>query len=194
MTTRATKYVAQQLKELLGTYVEGVTEDSLNLQLLGGKLKLENLRIRETALADLELPFKCSGTVGKMELTVNLLRFWWNEPVIIGLEDVELNLDPLDQGEELCPSRFAAHFERIRLWKEGQVGAPRAPRCATGGACMRACRRPQQRRDGGPCAGPRDPRAGGRRREHVHGIPRAAGKEDPGQPRDPHYQLPRQRR
>ena len=58
MTTRATRYVAQQLKTLLGTYVEGVTEDSLNLQLLGGKLKLENLRIRETALADLELPFK----------------------------------------------------------------------------------------------------------------------------------------
>ena len=40
MTTLATKYVAQQLKELLGTYVEGVSEDSLNLQLLGGKLKL----------------------------------------------------------------------------------------------------------------------------------------------------------
>jgi len=123
MAARATKYVAQQLKELLGTYVDGVTEDTLNLQLLGGKLKLENLSIRETALADLELPFKCSGRVGKLELTVNLLRFWWNEPVIIGLEDVELTLEPLEQGEELCPSRLAAHFERIRLWKESQVGA-----------------------------------------------------------------------
>jgi len=123
MSARATKYVAQQLKALLGTYVDGVTEDTLNLQLLGGKLKLENLSIRETALADLELPFKCSGTVGRMELTVNLLRFWWNEPVIIGLEDVELNLEPLEQGEALCPSQFAAHFERIRLWKEGQVHA-----------------------------------------------------------------------
>ena len=121
MTSRATKYVAQQLKQLLGQYVDGVTEETLNLQLLGGKLKLENLRIRETALADLELPFRCSGKVGRMELTVNLLRFWWNEPVIIGLEDVELNLEPLEQGDELCPSRLAAHFERIRLWKDGQV-------------------------------------------------------------------------
>ena len=123
MTARATQYVARQLKQLLATYVDGVTEETLNLQLLGGKLKLENLRIRETALADLELPFKYSGTVGRMELTVNLLRFWWNEPVVIGLDDVELNLEPVEQGEDLCPSQFAAHFERIRLWKEGQVGA-----------------------------------------------------------------------
>jgi len=121
MTARATQYVARQLKQLLATYVDGVTEETLNLQLLGGKLKLENISIRETALADLELPLRCSGRVGKLELTVNLLRFWWNEPVKIVLEDVELILEPLDQGEELCPSRLGAHLERIRLWKEGQV-------------------------------------------------------------------------
>jgi len=70
----ATKYVARQLKSLLGTYLDGVSEDSLGLQLLSGKLKLENLKIRETAFADLELPFRASGRVGKMELSVNLLR------------------------------------------------------------------------------------------------------------------------
>ena len=41
MTARATQYVARQLKQLLATYVDGVTEETLNLQLLGGKLKLE---------------------------------------------------------------------------------------------------------------------------------------------------------
>jgi hypothetical protein len=68
----------------------------------------------------------------------------------------------------------------------------RRVRCTVGagGACVRACRRS----DGGRCAGPRDPRKGGRGRQHVDGIPRAAGKEDQGQPRDPHYQLSRQRR
>ena len=70
----ATKYVAAQLKSLLGTYLDGVSEESLGLQLLSGKLKLHNLKIRETAFADLELPFRASGTVGKMELSVNLLR------------------------------------------------------------------------------------------------------------------------
>jgi hypothetical protein len=39
----------------------GVTEETLSLQLLGGKLKLENLRIRETALAEIELPVCASG-------------------------------------------------------------------------------------------------------------------------------------
>ena len=40
----------------------GVTEETLSLQLLGGKLKLENLRIRETALAEIELPVCASGS------------------------------------------------------------------------------------------------------------------------------------
>lgn len=46
---------------LIEVCCSGVTEDSLNLQLLGGKLKLENLSIKETALAWLELPFRTSG-------------------------------------------------------------------------------------------------------------------------------------
>ena len=41
----------------------GVSEEALSLQLLGGKLKLENLRIRETAFADLELPVSASGII-----------------------------------------------------------------------------------------------------------------------------------
>ena len=49
------------------------------------------------------LPFRqeflqtLAGTVGKLELSVNLLRFWWNEPVVIGLEDVDIVLEPLQQ-------------------------------------------------------------------------------------------------
>ncbi len=38
-----------------------------------------------------------AGTVGKLELSVNLLRFWWNEPVVIILEDVDIVLEPLAQ-------------------------------------------------------------------------------------------------
>jgi hypothetical protein len=179
----ATKYVARQLKSLLGTYLDGVSEDSLGLQLLSGKLKLENLKIRETAFADLELPFRASGRVGKMELSVNLLRhapcvpppapaprplspssraprecaaashgapsrsvggtqpqraaaspalphltaasggtasrFWWNEPVVIGLEDVDITLEPLQQA--LRPRR------RLPPRRTPRRAAPRRP-------------------------------------------------------------------
>ncbi|EKX50324.1 hypothetical protein GUITHDRAFT_135471 [Guillardia theta CCMP2712] len=128
MSAKVTKYVALQLKNLLGTYLDGVTEDSLNLQLLGGKLKLENLSIKETALAWLELPFRTSGKVGHLELSVNFLRFWWNEPVIIILKDVEINFEPLEQasfvkGDTLSSDDYASHFERIRIWKESQIHA-----------------------------------------------------------------------
>lgn len=41
----------------------GVTEEALNLQLLGGKMRLKNLTIRETAFAELELPVRASGKI-----------------------------------------------------------------------------------------------------------------------------------
>jgi hypothetical protein len=44
------------------TPAAGVTEETLSLQLLGGKLTLENLRIRETAFAEIELPVCASGS------------------------------------------------------------------------------------------------------------------------------------
>eukprot|EP00960_Hanusia_phi_P059490 764183-Hanusia_phi.AAC.1 len=110
-------------RDICGCCTLGVTEDALNLQLLGGKLRLENLSIKETALSWLELPFRTSGKVGHLELSVNFLRFWWNEPVIIVLKDVEINFEPLEQGENLSPEDYASHFERIRIWKESQIHA-----------------------------------------------------------------------
>ncbi len=50
----------------------GVTEETLSLQLLGGKLKLENLRIRETALAEIELPVCASGSKFSREAAMSM--------------------------------------------------------------------------------------------------------------------------
>lgn len=46
---------------------------------------------------------------------MNLLKLWWNEPVIVTLEDIDVVLEPLDCSEENLDSE--AEMERIRLWK-----------------------------------------------------------------------------
>lgn len=82
-------------------------------------MDLHNVRFKPNALTALKLPLKvASGTVGTLSLSVNLLKLWWNDPVIITLSNIELVVVPLSsEGATLSP----IEAERVRQWKVDMV-------------------------------------------------------------------------
>ncbi|XP_053320973.1 intermembrane lipid transfer protein VPS13C isoform X2 [Spea bombifrons] len=63
--------VADLLNRFLGDYVENLDRSQLKLGIWGGNVALENLKIRENALSELDLPFKVKvGQIEKLILKI----------------------------------------------------------------------------------------------------------------------------
>ncbi|KAM4748951.1 intermembrane lipid transfer protein VPS13C [Rhinophrynus dorsalis] len=63
--------VADLLNRFLGDYVENLDRSQLKLGIWGGNVALENLKIRENALSELDVPFKVKvGQIDKLTLKI----------------------------------------------------------------------------------------------------------------------------
>jgi hypothetical protein len=63
--------IATVLSRYLGDYIEGLERENLSLGISSGHVKLENLRLKKEALADLELPLEIKeGVLGSLALEI----------------------------------------------------------------------------------------------------------------------------
>ena len=76
------------LESYLGRYISGITADNLKMGVWSGKVELQNLELRPSALADLKLPVKVRhGTIGKLTAVVPW-RHLGSKPVQITMDEV----------------------------------------------------------------------------------------------------------
>eukprot|EP00889_Picochlorum_renovo_P001728 jgi/Picre1/28758/NNA_004157.t1 len=63
--------IVYYLNEYLGTYVQGIDRDSLKVSIYAGDVVLRNLRLKQDALEDLDLPVSVeAGMLGSLTLKV----------------------------------------------------------------------------------------------------------------------------
>ncbi|XP_077329347.1 intermembrane lipid transfer protein VPS13C isoform X3 [Lithobates pipiens] len=86
--------VADLLNRFLGDYVENLDRSQLKLGIWGGNVSLENLRIRENALSELDVPFKVkAGLIEKLTLKIPWKNLY-GDAVVAKLEGLYLLVVP----------------------------------------------------------------------------------------------------
>ncbi|XP_063782573.1 intermembrane lipid transfer protein VPS13C isoform X2 [Pseudophryne corroboree] len=86
--------VADLLNRFLGDYVENLDRSQLKLGIWGGNVSLENLRIRENALSELDVPFKVkAGQIDNLTLKIPWKNLY-GEAVVATLEGLYLLVVP----------------------------------------------------------------------------------------------------
>ncbi|KAM5126213.1 intermembrane lipid transfer protein VPS13C-like, partial [Mantella aurantiaca] len=86
--------VADLLNKFLGDYVENLDRSQLKLGIWGGNVSLENLRIRENALSELDVPFKVkAGLIEKLTLKIPWKNLY-GDAVVATLEGLYLLVVP----------------------------------------------------------------------------------------------------
>ncbi|XP_032870852.1 vacuolar protein sorting-associated protein 13C isoform X2 [Amblyraja radiata] len=82
--------VAELLNRFLGDYVENLDKSQLKLSIWGGNVVLENLRIKENALSDFDVPFKIkAGQIDKLILKIPWKNLY-SEAVVATLDGLHL--------------------------------------------------------------------------------------------------------
>ena len=92
--------IAYYLNEYLGKYVEGIDRESLKISIYAGDVVLRNLRLKQDALEELDLPVTVkTGMLGSLTLKVP-----WNNlggtPVVVEINDLYLLVRPRDSNAE----------------------------------------------------------------------------------------------
>ena len=101
------KQVSAILEQVLGTYFEDFDTQSLNVSVFGGKVVLDDLRLRPTALAALKLPLTVRhGHVRRVELELSLSNLR-GSPAKMLLDGIELVI-----AEDDSPGGGAGEHER----------------------------------------------------------------------------------
>ncbi|KAM5292524.1 intermembrane lipid transfer protein VPS13C [Ctenodactylus gundi] len=86
--------VADLLNRFLGDYVENLDKSQLKLGIWGGNVALDNLRIKENALSELDVPFKVkTGQIDKLTLKIPWKNLY-GEAVVATLEGLYLLVVP----------------------------------------------------------------------------------------------------
>ncbi|CAH2273272.1 Hypothetical predicted protein [Pelobates cultripes] len=86
--------LADLLNRFLGDYVENLDRSQLKLGIWGGNVALENLRIRENALSELDVPFKVkAGQIDKLTLKIPWKNLY-GDAVVATLEGLYLLVVP----------------------------------------------------------------------------------------------------
>ncbi|XP_075064457.1 intermembrane lipid transfer protein VPS13C isoform X2 [Mixophyes fleayi] len=86
--------VADLLNRFLGDYVENLDRSQLKLGIWGGNVSLENLRVRENALSELDVPFKVkAGQIDKLTLKIPWKNLY-GDAVVATLEGLYLLVVP----------------------------------------------------------------------------------------------------
>ncbi|XP_036909925.1 vacuolar protein sorting-associated protein 13C isoform X2 [Sturnira hondurensis] len=86
--------VADLLNRFLGDYVENLNKSQLKLGIWGGNVALDNLKIKENALSELDVPFKVkAGQIDKLTLKIPWKNLY-GEAVVATLEGLYLLVVP----------------------------------------------------------------------------------------------------
>ncbi|XP_056317504.1 intermembrane lipid transfer protein VPS13C isoform X2 [Danio aesculapii] len=86
--------VSDLLNRFIGDYVENLDKSQLKIGIWGGNVVLENLRVKENALSELDVPFKVkAGQIGKLTLKIPWKNLY-NEAVVATLDGLYLLVVP----------------------------------------------------------------------------------------------------
>ncbi|KAI4872968.1 hypothetical protein NFI96_023652 [Prochilodus magdalenae] len=99
--------VSDLLNRFIGEYVENLDKSQLKIGIWGGNVVLENLRVKENALSELDVPFKVkAGQVGKLTLKIPWKNLY-TEAVVATLDGLYLLVVP-GASEYFFPAAFLA--------------------------------------------------------------------------------------
>ncbi|XP_072517256.1 intermembrane lipid transfer protein VPS13C isoform X4 [Salminus brasiliensis] len=86
--------VSDLLNRFIGDYVENLDKSQLKIGIWGGNVVLENLRVKENALSEFDVPFKVkAGQVGKLTLKIPWKNLY-TEAVVATLDGLYLLVVP----------------------------------------------------------------------------------------------------
>ncbi|XP_056600170.1 intermembrane lipid transfer protein VPS13C isoform X4 [Triplophysa dalaica] len=86
--------VSDLLNKFIGDYVENLDKSQLKIGIWGGNVVLENLRVKENALSEFDVPFKVkAGQIGKLTLKIPWKNLY-NEAVVATLDGLYLLVVP----------------------------------------------------------------------------------------------------
>uniref|UniRef100_A0AAV2LRZ3 Chorein N-terminal domain-containing protein n=1 Tax=Knipowitschia caucasica TaxID=637954 RepID=A0AAV2LRZ3_KNICA len=106
--------VSDLLNRFIGDYVENLDKSQLKIGIWGGNVVLENLKVKENALSEFDVPFKVkAGQLGKLTLKIPWKNLY-SEPVVATLEGLYLLVVPGSTGfgeHKGRPSLLAGIFE-----------------------------------------------------------------------------------
>ncbi|OII78355.1 hypothetical protein cand_034130 [Cryptosporidium andersoni] len=101
--SRVSSFVAKWATAFIGKYLENVSEDSFELGLNSGKLQLRGVKIKEGVIEQLKLPIKViQGSIKTINISIpygNILRSNSNAPLVIEIDELNLNATFLDEFE-----------------------------------------------------------------------------------------------
>ncbi|KAM8876931.1 intermembrane lipid transfer protein VPS13C isoform 3-T3 [Synchiropus picturatus] len=86
--------VSDLLNRFIGDYVENLDKSQLKIGIWGGNVVLENLKVKENALSEFDVPFKVkAGQIGKLTLKIPWKNLY-NDAVVATLEGLYLLVVP----------------------------------------------------------------------------------------------------
>ncbi|XP_072235878.1 intermembrane lipid transfer protein VPS13C isoform X2 [Leuresthes tenuis] len=123
--------VSDLLNRFIGDYVENLDKSQLKIGIWGGNVVLENLKVKENALSELDVPFKVkAGQIGKLTLKIPWKNLY-NDAVVASLEGLYLLIVPgativYDAAKEERYQQEAKQKELQRIEEALQTAARRA--------------------------------------------------------------------
>ncbi|KAM4592302.1 intermembrane lipid transfer protein VPS13C isoform 6-T6 [Odontesthes bonariensis] len=123
--------VSDLLNRFIGDYVENLDKSQLKIGIWGGNVVLENLKVKENALSELDVPFKVkAGQIGKLTLKIPWKNLY-NDAVVATLEGLYLLIVPgatiaYDAAKEERYQQEAKQKELQRIEEALQTAARRA--------------------------------------------------------------------
>uniref|UniRef100_A0AAQ4Q6C5 Vacuolar protein sorting 13 homolog C n=2 Tax=Gasterosteus aculeatus aculeatus TaxID=481459 RepID=A0AAQ4Q6C5_GASAC len=97
--------VSDLLNKFIGDYVENLDKSQLKIGIWGGNVVLENLKVKENALSELDVPFKVkAGQIGKLTLKIPWKNLY-SDAVVATLDGLYLLVVPGATGSQVktCP-------------------------------------------------------------------------------------------
>ncbi|XP_053284291.1 intermembrane lipid transfer protein VPS13C [Pleuronectes platessa] len=122
--------VSDLLNRFIGDYVENLDKSQLKIGIWGGNVVLENLRVKENALSDFDVPFKVkAGQIGKLTLKIPWKNLY-NDAVVATLDGLYLLVVPgatikFDAAKEERHQQEAKQRELQRIEEALQMAARR---------------------------------------------------------------------
>ncbi|KAM3866154.1 intermembrane lipid transfer protein VPS13C-like [Diretmus argenteus] len=123
--------VSYLLNRFIGDYVENLDKSQLKIGIWGGNVVIENLKVKENALSEFDVPFKVkAGQVGKLTLKIPWKNLD-NDAVVATLDGLYLLVVPgatikYDAAKEERYLQEAKQKELLRIEEALQMAARRA--------------------------------------------------------------------
>ncbi|XP_069383471.1 intermembrane lipid transfer protein VPS13C isoform X4 [Paralichthys olivaceus] len=106
--------VSDLLNRFIGDYVENLDKSQLKIGIWGGNVVLENLRVKENALSEFDVPFKVkAGQIGKLTLKIPWKNLY-NDAVVATLDGLYLLVVPGATGSQLESCPYAIKFDAAK--------------------------------------------------------------------------------